>query len=139
MHTNSPPLTVLVVDDDALICRAYERLLRARGWRVLTAAGPREALAHYAAADVVLSDWCMPSGGGERVLRESPVPVVIHSASYVGSHPWTVAKPSPIDRVVAELVRALAAARRDDAMAAERAETIEAMHALLPTLAGVQS
>lgn len=101
--------TVLVVDDDLMIRRGYARLFASHGWHVLTASGPREALAHYAQADVVLTDWVNADGGGERVLREAPCPVVIHSGAYAGSHRFTVPKPAPFDRIVAECVKAMVA------------------------------
>lgn len=77
--------TILIVDDEPMVIRAVARVLRSRGFEVLSAADPIEARAHYAAADVVLSDWNMPNGGGQRVLDESPKPVVIHSALYRGA------------------------------------------------------
>jgi CheY-like chemotaxis protein len=106
--------TVLIIDDDPLIRRAYGRLLSAGGWSVTSTGSPTTAAALYAQADVVLSDWDMPDGGGARVLRDSPVPVVVHSGSYAGGHRFAVAKPARIGDVLAELSRALESARAHD-------------------------
>lgn len=75
----APP--ALAVDDDALICLAYERLLRDRH-DVVLAGGGREAerLIEEAggAFDVVLCDLLMPEGDGrelhERVAARWPAP-----------------------------------------------------------------
>jgi len=83
--TDSP--LVLVVDDDAAIREALERVLRAEGFAVSTAAGGRAALASVAReppAAVVL-DVTMPDLGGRAVcarLRSDGVrtPILILSA-----------------------------------------------------------
>ncbi len=75
------PQTVLIVDDVAMIRRAVARLLNYLGWSTIEATSPEHAALLYRYADVVLSDWQMPHGGGARVLAESPVPVIIHTGS----------------------------------------------------------
>ena len=54
--------TLLLVDDEASLLRALERLLRADGYRLLTAGSGAQALALLAANDVqvILSDQRMP-------------------------------------------------------------------------------
>lgn len=71
--------TVLIVDDDHPTRRALMRVLKGLGWSVLEACDPVEAAGLIAEYDVILSDWDMPHGGGERVLNEALVPVVVYS------------------------------------------------------------
>ena len=79
---------VLVVDDDALVLRSTERLLRQGGYDVVTACGGREAVAlarqHLSEIATVLLDLSMPGLGGEethRALRtlNPHLPVVVYS------------------------------------------------------------
>ena len=60
---------VLVVDDDAVLCRCVARLLAGAGARVLTATGGDEAIAIAGAnsIDLVLTDMDMPGLDGPRV------------------------------------------------------------------------
>lgn len=69
----------LVIDDDPTIRRVVARLLQSRGWHTLEAADPVSA--PYYRADVVVSDWDMPNGGGARVLAESHAPVVLFTGT----------------------------------------------------------
>ncbi|HEY1954448.1 MAG TPA: EAL domain-containing protein [Polyangiaceae bacterium] len=76
--------SVLVVDDEALICRALDRVLRAAGFAVKTATDPMQALdaIMHEPFDVVLSDVMMPKMSGVdflRVLRayDLDVPVIL--------------------------------------------------------------
>lgn len=102
--------TVLVIDDDERIRRALVRGLRPYGWNVIQADSPHTAVpAMYGAADVVLSDWEMPHGGGARVLREAGRPVVIYTGELNVPPPCTVlGKPTPmheIDKALRDAVR----------------------------------
>lgn len=62
--------TVLVVDDEQGILEALADLLREEGYRVLTAAHGREALARMAELkpDLVLTDWMMPVMDGPALV-----------------------------------------------------------------------
>ena len=75
---------ILVVDDDPVIGRSFERVLGARGYAVITAGNGEEALRKIAAEeyDLIYTDIKMPGMGGievaERVKANQPwVPVVI--------------------------------------------------------------
>lgn len=63
---------VLVVDDDASVCWAVERLLRSRGYEVVIADGQAAALRHLRRQPVglVLTDLRMPGGSGLELLAE---------------------------------------------------------------------
>lgn len=69
----------LVIDDDPTIRRVVARLLQSRGWHTVEVADPADA--PYYRADVVVSDWDMPHGGGARVLAESHAPVVLFTGT----------------------------------------------------------
>lgn len=60
--------TILIVEDEASILRLTARLLRGRGYRVLEASGPDDALRlaaeHDGAIDLLLSDVIMPKMNG---------------------------------------------------------------------------
>jgi two-component system KDP operon response regulator KdpE len=77
---------VLVADDEVRITKLVAIALREDGFRVITAAGGREALrkAEEAGPDIVLLDIVMPDLDGievMRVLRErKPVPVILLTA-----------------------------------------------------------
>ena len=75
---------VLVVDDDPVVARSFDRVLSDKGYRVVTASDGREALNKLGADeyDVVFTDIRMPGMDGievaERVKSRRPwVPVVI--------------------------------------------------------------
>jgi CheY-like chemotaxis protein len=75
---------VLVVDDDPVVGRSFDRVLSTKGYAVITAANGDEALAKLAAEDydVVYTDIRMPGMDGievaRRVKAENPwLPVVI--------------------------------------------------------------
>jgi len=83
---DAEPVSILLVDDDALVLRALARVLIAAGWRVTTASRARDALARLADAafDIVLSDVSMPEMDGIELLRRiraasHEVPVVLMS------------------------------------------------------------
>jgi two-component system cell cycle sensor histidine kinase/response regulator CckA len=68
------PGTVLLIEDDDAVREFAREVLRARGWRVVEAAGPAQALAIASegadAFDVVVTDVVMPAmSGGELADR----------------------------------------------------------------------
>lgn len=77
--------TVLVIDDSPEIARATARQLRPY-WNVETALTVEEALTKLPFADVALSDWDMPGGGGRKILEHTTIPVVIHSGGTLDFH-----------------------------------------------------
>lgn len=62
--------TVLLLDDEANVLRALQRILRHQGWRVLATTDPDEAFALLArhAVQVVVSDQRMPAMSGAEFL-----------------------------------------------------------------------
>ena len=71
MTAAQPAWTLLAVDDEPNILAALQRLLRATGWRILTAGHAEEALALLATepVDAVLSDMRMPGMDGVQLLE----------------------------------------------------------------------
>ncbi len=65
--------TLLLVDDEENIVAALRRLLRAEGWKVLSATSAEQALHQMARheVDVVLSDQRMPGMTGVELLRRA--------------------------------------------------------------------
>ena len=65
--------TVLVVEDEPEVRRLVERLLRGKGYRVLTAGSPADAVglasAHEGAIDLLLTDVIMPGMNGRELAR----------------------------------------------------------------------
>ncbi len=63
---------VLVVDDEAAMRTALEAAFTRDGWKVLTAAGAREALMKFRATPcpLVITDMRMPDGDGLQVLQD---------------------------------------------------------------------
>jgi DNA-binding response OmpR family regulator len=79
---------ILVVDDEAEICKILDKFLTKKGFHVLTATSGEEALASFKKErpDLVILDKKMPGIGGQAVLndfkREAPsVPVIILTGS----------------------------------------------------------
>jgi len=76
---------ILFVDDDPEIRAIYRRMARVAGLHVDVAANGIEAIgfARHRAYAVVVTDWTMPSGGGEKLIdqlsRAQPqaVPLVV--------------------------------------------------------------
>lgn len=90
-------MMVLLIDDDDRIREAFARLLRGRGWTIMQARNPMEAVALYAQVHVVVSDWDMPHGGGSRVMEESTKPVV-----FMTGNDNVIAKLRDAGRIVVE-------------------------------------
>jgi len=86
---------VLVVDDEASMCRALDANFRRRGWRVTTANGVADALAKFRTAPcgLVVTDMRMSDGDGLAVLQGvrdvAPNTAVIFLTAY-GSVPEAV-------------------------------------------------
>ena len=85
------PLSVLLIDDDALTVRAYLRSLQSGGCRVVSAGGAAEALAvlEREAIQVIVCDVVMPGMNGVdfvRGLRERGVtlPCIMMTGSLPG-------------------------------------------------------
>ena len=87
--------TILVVDDEPTLRETLVEALEAEGYRAISAADGREALAHFRAErpDLVLLDLMLPELSGIEVCRiiraESGVPIVMLTA-----------KDSEVDKVV---------------------------------------
>jgi DNA-binding response OmpR family regulator len=64
--------SILLVDDDLLLCRSVERCLRQRGLDIHTAHTAAEAMrsATTIVHDVILLDWVLPDRDGVTLLRE---------------------------------------------------------------------
>lgn len=73
MSDDSRPMTLLLVDDEVSILSSLTRLLRPKGYKVLTAEGGPAALAMLEAeqADLVISDMRMPEMSGAQFLAEA--------------------------------------------------------------------
>ena len=80
--------SVLVVDDDQVVHRAVTRFLTNRGYRILAAASPREALslAEQEPIDVLITDLIMPEMTGydlaARIQKLRPGVRVIYMSGY---------------------------------------------------------
>ena len=94
-HLNSAPpspkaeISLLLVEDEDAVRRAFTRQLRDAGYRVVAAASGEEALEHVAKEDfaIVVTDVVMPGVGGrvvvERLQARSPNARVIFMSGYV--------------------------------------------------------
>lgn len=83
---------ILVVDDEAEICKILDKFLAKKGFQVMTAASGEEALASFSKErpDLVILDKKMPGIGGQAVLKEfkrqaSGVPVIMLTGSINGA------------------------------------------------------
>lgn len=82
--------TLLVVEDDPIVLRMLQRVLKGLGYTVLGAGHPREATALVAeyrgAIDLLLSDLVMPGGNGralaDRMVEAHPAMRVILMSGY---------------------------------------------------------
>lgn len=75
---------ILVVDDEVDLAVTYERLLRRRGYDVMTAGSRRDALSMLEKAPpaLVISDLRLPDGDGLDVVRAAsratgPIPAIV--------------------------------------------------------------
>ena len=65
---NEPPI-IVVVEDDASMCQALERILRAGGFTAVSFASGEAALAADAAADCLVLDIHLPGMSGFELYR----------------------------------------------------------------------
>lgn len=94
---SSKSLTILLVDDDALVRRVFARILTAAGHLVVEAAHVNEAMGKLGASrfDLVFTDVYMPDADGFDVLRQiraarPSLPVVVMSGRF-GIDPFSKA------------------------------------------------
>src|SRR5262249_37444990 len=70
----APVSHVLIVDDDAAICAAYDQVLTSRGYEVATARSRADALAQIerldGMVDVLIVDITLPDADGTELARE---------------------------------------------------------------------
>ena len=71
-HTDEPPVTIFVVDDDTLLLELAATILQPLGFDVRTFSDPKMALAEYPAAKptLVVTDFAMDGMNGLDLLRE---------------------------------------------------------------------
>lgn len=118
---SSPPASrpqILIVDDDAAICAAYEQILSGHGYEVVTAGSRSQAMAALdtmaGAADVLILDIGLPDVDGGDLAREISARIGPRPTLYVSGwtdefwdlsaapSPWLVIqKPIPIDKLLA--------------------------------------
>jgi DNA-binding response OmpR family regulator len=65
-------ITIMVVDDEPMVCQILERILGEEGYRVVTAASGRDAvaIASQGAPHLILLDIVMPEMDGIETLHE---------------------------------------------------------------------
>ena len=112
------PQTILIVDDDSLSARAYERILLAHGFLTKRAESVHEAISRLDQGPIhaILLDLKLPDGDGEEVLREVrrralPIRVIINTGIDDPSRRAALAevadvvliKPRDIPRLIAAL------------------------------------
>ena len=114
----APASHVLVVDDDAAICSAYDQILRSRGYEVTTAGSRVDALAQIdrldGLVDIIIMDITLPDADGTDLAREIIERIGVRPSLYVSGWAeefwnlseipgrWLVMqKPIPIPRLVA--------------------------------------
>lgn len=110
-------MVVLVVDDDAMILRATEAILRRGGYSPTSASGPIEALkksrGFKGEIDLLLSDVMMPGMNGltlaRRIIAERPlIRVLLTSASTnVSSRMPLLKKPFSMDQLLARVAQVI--------------------------------
>jgi two-component system, cell cycle sensor histidine kinase and response regulator CckA len=81
--------TILLVEDEEIVRRLVGEMLEGRGYRVVAAAGPDEALEVTEPFDLLLSDVVMPSMSGpelaERLVERRPGVAVLFTSGYSGA------------------------------------------------------
>lgn len=113
--------TVLVVEDEAPVRSLACRVLRRKGYKVLDAAGPAEALERFAdyvgVIDVILSDVVMPGMNGPefvgRFLARRPASRVLYISGYMAedvqrrgalaADAWFLPKPFTPDQLALQI------------------------------------
>lgn len=72
--TENQPLSILLVDDDAMVLQTLKRILEKKGYRVTVFSDPREALQAYAFSgqpfDLVVTDVLMPNLNGRQLAEQ---------------------------------------------------------------------
>jgi two-component system OmpR family response regulator len=71
-HTDDPPATIFVVDDEPMLLDLATTILQPLGFNVRTFRDPKEALAEYPAAKpaIVVTDYAMGGMNGLDLVRE---------------------------------------------------------------------
>jgi DNA-binding response OmpR family regulator len=120
MTASRPARRVLVVDDDPAICRAYDEILTAEGYEVVTAGGRAEGLAALerlnGEVDVFIVDFGLRDADGPDFARDAVAKFGLRPTVYVSGWtdefwdlsnapaPWVVLrKPVPVPRLLASL------------------------------------
>jgi two-component system, cell cycle sensor histidine kinase and response regulator CckA len=92
--------TVLLVEDQDVVRRLASRLLVERGYRVVEASTPAEALALDDDWDLLLSDVVMPGMSGpelaEALAERRPAAAVLFVSGYTGAGVGAAALPGPL-------------------------------------------
>lgn len=81
---------IILIDDEALICRVFGLALRKLGRLVVTFTDPRAAIAHIASSErpcLVICDYRMPGLTGLEVLEQLPddLPFLLISGDLLAS------------------------------------------------------
>jgi two-component system, OmpR family, response regulator len=120
MTAPRPRRRVLVVDDDPAICLAYEEILAAEGYDVVTSSGRTEALAALerlnGEVDIFIVDFGLRDADGPDFARDAVAKYGERPTVYVSGwtdefwdmsnapDPWMVLrKPVPVPRLLASL------------------------------------
>jgi len=83
-----PAHSVLVVDDEKVVCNSCQKILSKEGYKVDVALSAQEALKKFRSSgfDVVIADWKMPEIDGieiaRKIKKENPGTVVIMITGY---------------------------------------------------------
>ena len=111
------PMVVLVVDDDAMILRATEAILRRGGYSPTPASGPIEALRKSrdfkGEIDLLLTDVTMPGMNGpslaRRIMAERPLirVLLISAGANVSSRLPLLKKPFSMAQLLAQVAQVI--------------------------------
>jgi CheY-like chemotaxis protein len=131
---SAPLATVLVVEDESLVRKAVQHYLTTAGYRVLTAVDREGALEcceqHDGAIDLILTDLSLPNGATgpeivEQIRSRRPKAGVLYMTAcpadmlarrgFALAAGATLEKPFSKEKLLARVVKELAAAARDDA------------------------